>query len=492
MEKKIVFKNLAGDGSYDSLYPQTPQQNIPAIHSKDGTVHTFTTLYLSEMEDIMVFVSTYTSNYTAGDTITLKNEDGTVEYSGIVVKTLPANDSATNDTFVSGTTGTFTVNLGGATKYAFFKAGGADAPVLQDKVATPTTSSQIIAADVGYDALNQVTINATPLESKSATPSTSPQTIAPTAPNIGLLEVDIAAVSLQEKTVTPTTSQQILTPDSPNLGLSQVTVAATPLHTKTVTPTTGVQTVTPTAPNIGLSSVSVAATPLQSKSVTPSSVSQTITPDSPNIGLSSVIVGAITSSSSVKSIQRGVASSSAEFFQSGDYISSYVPPTKTVSFSTSIDPNYTLVLLENKKLYTANRFSSAKGFGSMLLTLSANNFTYKVNTTVAHLFDSDSTYDSASTVPYQIIEFFPSAVKKVYRGNAPLAGGTISIGGTVVPNKCFIILQPQALIYESGGGNVITSDLPNVQSISTTYFSIANASYAFTNAQIGWQLVEFN
>lgn len=489
MEKKIVLRNLTGDGSYDTLYPQTPQQNIPAIHVKSGTVHTFTTLHLSEVEDIMVFISTFTATYSAGDTITLKNEDGTVEFSGIIVKTLPTNDSATNDTFVAGTTGTFTVNLGGATKYAFFKAGGSEEITLQDKTVTPTVSSQIVSADAPYGGLNQVTVNATPLETKSATPSTSPQTITPTAPKIGLSSVSVAAVGLQSKSATPTTSQQILTPDSPNLGLSQVTVAATPLHTKTVTPTTGIQTVTPTAPNIGLSSVSVAATPLQSKSVTPSSVSQTITPDSPNIGLSSVMVGAMTSG--IKSIQRGIVSTSGSY-SSGNNVNTFIPDTKTVSLSTSIDVDYSLVILNNFENYGTSRlFTSARCYGCMLLTLSSSGFTFKENTTV--YYNGSLTLNNGGSMSYQVIEYYPTAVKKIYRGNASLTGGNISIGGTVVPNKCVVFLNCQALTYiDNANPDMIRSIIPIVQSISTTSFSITGNTDYFPNAQIGWQLVEFN
>ena len=57
-------------------------------------------------------------------------------------------------------------------------AGGA-APVLQSKTITPSTSSQTIIADSGYDGLNQVTINAVPTQTKSATPTSAAQDIIP-------------------------------------------------------------------------------------------------------------------------------------------------------------------------------------------------------------------------------------------------------------------------------------------------------------------------
>lgn len=140
----------------------------------------------------------------------------------------------------------------------FNQSGGSASPTLQTKTVSPSTSSQLIVPDVGFDALSQVTVNAAPLQAKTAT--------------IG-------------------SSQTIIKPDSGQYGLSQVTVPAAALQSKTVTPSSSYQTITPSSGYYGLSSVGVSAVALQSKTVTASQdLDITITPDSGYQGLSSVLV----------------------------------------------------------------------------------------------------------------------------------------------------------------------------------------------------------
>ena len=140
----------------------------------------------------------------------------------------------------------------------FNQSGGSASPTLQTKTVSPSTSSQLIVPDAGFDALSQVTVNAAPLQAKTAT--------------IG-------------------SSQTIIKPDSGQYGLSQVTVPAAALQSKTVTPSSSYQTITPSSGYYGLSSVGVSAVALQSKTVTASeTLDITITPDSGYQGLSSVLV----------------------------------------------------------------------------------------------------------------------------------------------------------------------------------------------------------
>lgn len=115
---------------------------------------------------------------------------------------------------------------------------------LQEKSITPTTSSQIVSPDSGYDGLSKVNV--------AAIPSNYEDVAAETTTYTGLLtdleeainalpEAGEGEVTLQEKTVTPSTSAQTITPDTNYDGLSKVTVNAMPTATQ-ATPSISVST----------------------------------------------------------------------------------------------------------------------------------------------------------------------------------------------------------------------------------------------------------
>lgn len=179
-----------------------------------------------------------------------------------------------------------------------------DGLVGQEKIATPTTSEQVITPDEGYTGLTKVTINPVTNEidedivannikkgvnilgvdgnveevnaqTKSVTPSTSQQTITPDAEYNALSEVVVGAVDSsidnniqssnikagvsildvegsvvekvgQTKTAKSSTSQQTITPDTGYNALDQVTIEAIDTETKNVKSKTTQQIIYPT------------------------------------------------------------------------------------------------------------------------------------------------------------------------------------------------------------------------------------------------------
>lgn len=141
----------------------------------------------------------------------------------------------------------------------FNQSGGGASPTLQTKTVSPSTSSQLIVPDAGFDALSQVTVNAAPLQAKTATIGSSQTIIKPDSGQYGLSQVTVPAAALQSKTVTPSTSYQTITPSSGYYGLSSVGVSAVMLQSKTVSPKSTQWTVYPNAGYMGLSSVTINA-----------------------------------------------------------------------------------------------------------------------------------------------------------------------------------------------------------------------------------------
>ena len=105
-------------------------------------------------------------------------------------------------------------------------------PVLQGKTVTPSTSSQVVSADAGYDGLDEVTVNAIPSEYiiPSGTKSITENGIGIDVAQYAAVDVAVPseAPNLQSKTATPTESVQTVTADSGYDGLDEVEVGAIP------------------------------------------------------------------------------------------------------------------------------------------------------------------------------------------------------------------------------------------------------------------------
>ena len=127
-------------------------------------------------------------------------------------------------------------------------AGGAD-PVLQDKTVTPTTSTQTVTADSGYDGLDTVTVNAMPTATQ-ATPtisvSSSGLITASATQTAGYVTAGTKSATKQlttqaAKTITPSTSSQTaVAKDVYTTGV--VTVAAIPCNYEDVATETSAYT----------------------------------------------------------------------------------------------------------------------------------------------------------------------------------------------------------------------------------------------------------
>jgi len=169
---------------------------------------------------------------------------------------------------------------------------------LQNKTVNPTTSSQQVSADSGYDGLDTVTVTAIQTEEKT---TSSNGEVTPTSGKY-LTKVTVnvpSSVNNQNKTVTPTESRQNIVADSGYTGLGLVTVNAIPaqyiIPTGTLEVTeNGTYDVTEYADvDVDVSSGSTINN--QNKTVSPTESQQQVTYDSGYTGLGTVTVNAISS-----------------------------------------------------------------------------------------------------------------------------------------------------------------------------------------------------
>lgn len=206
--------------------------------------------------------------YTTGDGETLLLQNKTVT-PGTVSQTIEPDEayyglaSVTVDPIPSSyvvPTGQISITRNGTFNVGQYASASVNVPMVhnnQAKSASPSSSSQTITADAGYDGLSSVTISAVSLQNKTVSPTTSSQQVNADSGYNGLGTVTVNAIKLQSKSVTPTQSEQTITADSTYNGLSSVKVNAPNLQNKTITPTKSTQTTTPDSSYTGLGTVTI-------------------------------------------------------------------------------------------------------------------------------------------------------------------------------------------------------------------------------------------
>ena len=118
------------------------------------------------------------------------------------------------------------------------EVGGAAAPRLQSKNATPSASAQTITYDTGYDGLSSVSISAVSSTTLNVSANGTYTANNGTFYSTVNVAIDDSEVLLQTKSVTPSNIPVSVTPDSGYHGLSSVTVNAIPSQYADVSDTT--------------------------------------------------------------------------------------------------------------------------------------------------------------------------------------------------------------------------------------------------------------
>lgn len=303
----------------DSLSARYTTNGIKTITGefKDGTIE----VNVDPRRPEETFSYTYVSN----GVYSIKPSEGSVLSEGSVTVAVPSDihNQNKNITITQNETRVITADQGYSGLGQVEVNVAVPAPVLDQTVITPTTSTQVIIPEspaVGFSKVTVSSVDSTIDSNITANnirkdidilgvtgtlvellaqsknyniTANGTTTISPdkgfNAINGGSIVVDVQP-ALQDKTVSPQRTTFSVTADSPNYGLGTVTVTGASLQSKTVNPSGSIQTITADSPNYGLDTVTVTAAPLQSKIVLPSENTQMITPDDGYYGISSVEV----------------------------------------------------------------------------------------------------------------------------------------------------------------------------------------------------------
>jgi hypothetical protein len=250
--------------------------------------------------------------------------------------------------------------------------------VLQEKSVTPSTTSQSVTADKGYDGLGKVVVNAVTSAIDSDIKATNIRKGIDILGITGTLE-ECVAPKLQEKTITSSTSKQEVTPDSSYDGLSKVTVNAISTATQ-ATPTISVNSSgLITASSTQSAGYVSAGTKSSTKQLTTKGAT-TYTPTTSNqtIASGTYLTGTQTIKGDANLIASNIRSGKSIFGVSGTLVEG-ITPTGTLDITANGTHNVTNYANVNVNVASSGGGSGLLSGGTLRWTYLASNQTTMTN-----------------------------------------------------------------------------------------------------------------
>lgn len=153
------------------------------------------------------------------DQQTYTPSNGKQGFSSVTINAIPSQYIIPDGTLMINTSGTHDVTSYANVNVTF------PSQVLQSRTVNPTTQTQTITAETGYDALRSVTVNAIQTETKTVT--SNGNVIPSTGKYLTKVIVNVPigdSINSEEIVINPSETEQIITPSTGHNAISQVTV----------------------------------------------------------------------------------------------------------------------------------------------------------------------------------------------------------------------------------------------------------------------------
>lgn len=153
------------------------------------------------------------------DQQTYTPSNGKQGFSSVTINAIPSQYIIPDGTLMINTSGTHDVTSYANVNVTF------PSQVLQSRTVNPTTQTQTITAETGYDALSSVTVNAIQTEIKTVT--SNGNVIPSTGKYLTKVIVNVPvgdSINSEEIVINPSETEQIITPSTGHNAISQVTV----------------------------------------------------------------------------------------------------------------------------------------------------------------------------------------------------------------------------------------------------------------------------